>query len=456
MPRDKIDKIIELQALLQQQQNEIPTSSHDSNIISPREQAAIDLAATINLLSTEQKVVFDYVAYNASTCGVMVVYGNAGTGKSFLLNCLKNAFLADGIQPVMLAPTGVAAHTINGRTIHSFFGIDLEAGDVNMIRLGDFIRVNQHIVFLIDECSMIDFALLETLSNALQRTLQNNYDFGHATVIFFGDMAQLPPVNHTSGFFFEHPAIKAGTTFLLKTPQRQNHDDVQFIDFLNNIRLGQFNAGVIRFINANHRTNATIPDNFLRLYMNNRDVKNYNHTAIIRLEGPLARFHAVDEGPPSSLAQTYLQRTLALKNNARCMLIHNLDVENGWTNGTTCVAIDTSIQGSVTVQREDGQTREIFPITRDLYRTTYSRTQIPLVPCYAANIHKVQSLTVSSGVAVCLGSRFRSPGQLYVACSRVRSSDQIRFFGLQDDPSFTVSFIEQLTTFLSDLTNAYQ
>lgn len=61
---------------------------------------------------------------------------------------------------------------------------------------------------------MIDFALLETLSNALQRTLHNNYDFGHATVIFFGDMAQLPPVNHTSVFFFQHPAIKAGTTFL--------------------------------------------------------------------------------------------------------------------------------------------------------------------------------------------------------------------------------------------------
>lgn len=36
----------------------------------------------------------------------------------------------------------------------------------------------------------------------------------------------------------------------MKTPQRQNQDDIQFIN-LNNIRLGQFYAGVIRFINAN-------------------------------------------------------------------------------------------------------------------------------------------------------------------------------------------------------------
>lgn len=238
MPEEQIQLIKERQTIIDQQQQPEATTTND---LSPKEKAVLELAETIDLLSVEQEAAFHYVITRPSTYGVVTIYGNAGTEKSFLLNALKNAFTADDILPVVLAPAGVAAHSINGSTIHSFFGIDIDAGDVNLIHLQDFLKINSHIALLIDECSIIDCSLLDILSNAFQRLLQNNLDFGGVPVIFFGDVAQLPPVNSSMGYFFQHPAIQNATTFLLKTPQRQRAEDTMFLQFLNNIRLGEYN-----------------------------------------------------------------------------------------------------------------------------------------------------------------------------------------------------------------------
>jgi hypothetical protein len=107
-------------------------------------------------------------------------------------------------------------------------------------------------------------------------------------------------------------------------------------------------------------------------------------------------------------------------------------------------------------RNSDGATKTVGSITRELYRTAYSRTQIPLVVSYAANIHKVQSLTIDHGVAISLTDVFRSPGQLYVACSQVHSPHQIRFFGLGHRSSLEVGFDVTLTTFLANLTNSFE
>ena len=46
----------------------------------------------------------------------MIVSGTAGTGKSFLIHCLK-ALLLDGLR--VMAPTGVAAFNVGSVTLHS-------------------------------------------------------------------------------------------------------------------------------------------------------------------------------------------------------------------------------------------------------------------------------------------------------------------------------------------------
>lgn len=187
-----------------------------------------------------------------------------------------------------------------------------------------------------------------------------------------------------------------------------------------------------------------VPDTYLHLYTNNSAVDQAKDAAVFAF----TRHHAVDNETAAQLKKTGLPRTLSLKTNTRCMLLHNLDVENGWTNGTLCTVIHLQAD-YVIVQRSDGATRVIQPITRDLYRTAFIRTQIPLVPSYAANIHKVQSLTLSNGVAVSLADRFRYPGQLYVACSRVKSAEQLCFFGL--DRTFETTTNEVISAFPEQL-----
>jgi ATP-dependent DNA helicase PIF1 len=46
----------------------------------------------------------------------MIISGTAGTGKSFLINCLK-ALLKDTVR--VAAPTGVAVFNVQGCTLHS-------------------------------------------------------------------------------------------------------------------------------------------------------------------------------------------------------------------------------------------------------------------------------------------------------------------------------------------------
>ena len=73
-----------------------------------------------DLLQGNQRQVYEAVQRqvtqrNASPLR-MIVSGTAGTGKSFLIGCLKR-FLRE--KMMVLAPTGVAAFNVNGCTLHS-------------------------------------------------------------------------------------------------------------------------------------------------------------------------------------------------------------------------------------------------------------------------------------------------------------------------------------------------
>ena len=69
----------------------------------------------------------------------MFVSGVGGTGKSFLIRCIKNELILlcmNRLFPkddepkhefvVVLAPTGVAAFNINGETIHGFYKLPVQ------------------------------------------------------------------------------------------------------------------------------------------------------------------------------------------------------------------------------------------------------------------------------------------------------------------------------------------
>ena len=51
--------------------------------------------------------------------------GSAGTGKTFVINKYIKYLRERGVEPAIVAPTGIAASHIGGKTIHSFFAIGI-------------------------------------------------------------------------------------------------------------------------------------------------------------------------------------------------------------------------------------------------------------------------------------------------------------------------------------------
>ena len=74
----------------------------------------------------------------------------------------------------------------------------------------------------------------------------------------------------------------------------------------------------------------------------------------------------------------------------------------------------------------------IEPVTAKFYGkqgVTLQRTQLPLLPCWAATIHKVQGLSFDAAV-INLGPKMFEDGMAYVALSRVRTLQGVTPLGL--------------------------
>ncbi|GIY94550.1 ATP-dependent DNA helicase [Caerostris extrusa] len=131
------------------------------------------------------------------------VTGGAGTGKTFLLNLLKNQVnRCYGKSVVKVgALTRVAARLIGGSTLHRLLKLPVqkEGVIVSMSLLTDnYSRVMrqlwQNVEFqFIDEISMVPYELC-MIDSRLRQLKSPNACFGGINVLLFGDLMQLPPV----------------------------------------------------------------------------------------------------------------------------------------------------------------------------------------------------------------------------------------------------------------------
>ena len=125
--------------------------------------------------------------------------GEAGTGKSALLNKLCEK--VNDKNTVFLAPTGIAACNIKGRTIHSFCKLQpsLQTEDsIGAITNPRFMEVLEAVdTIVIDEISMVRSDILWAVDNRLRAAAsgrKQNRPFGGKQIIVCGDFFQLPPV----------------------------------------------------------------------------------------------------------------------------------------------------------------------------------------------------------------------------------------------------------------------
>ncbi|MBI3014191.1 MAG: ATP-dependent RecD-like DNA helicase [Candidatus Tectomicrobia bacterium] len=118
---------------------------------------------------------------------VLVITGGPGTGKTTLLHSVVRLYQRLGQRILLAAPTGRAAKRLaeatneEARTIHRLLEFNPQQGG---FQRGPTNRLKAD-VFVIDETSMVDLPLMDSLLQAIP---------DEATVIFIGDANQLPSV----------------------------------------------------------------------------------------------------------------------------------------------------------------------------------------------------------------------------------------------------------------------
>ena len=148
-------------------------------------------------------------------------------------------------------------------TIHRFFGIDASTNSPNHLKIDEILKLYPKIILLIDEYSMLSDTLLDMLSNTLIKATNRNVAMGGVKTIFFGDLAQLLPVNQNEKPIWESGIFRYSGKYCLMEPVRQTES--AFIEILNKVRLCHFDESVIKFINSRTVMKADLPNKSLRL-----------------------------------------------------------------------------------------------------------------------------------------------------------------------------------------------
>ena len=145
---------------------------------------------------------------------LLFVSGPGGTGKTFLLEAIVGYMYVEtyvrnrDCKSILCAPSGLAANNIGGSTIHSIFKIPVERGsNLKYAPLPKRTRDEMKAVMghircvIIDEISMVSNILLLLIHLRLGELYTPTASFGGVkTVIVFGDLLQLPPVNEEPTF----------------------------------------------------------------------------------------------------------------------------------------------------------------------------------------------------------------------------------------------------------------
>lgn len=373
----------------------------------------------------------------------LFITGGAGTGKSYLLNYLKNNYSKIGLE--VTASTGIAAVNVGGLTIHSWSGIGIGTLPVEQIVRNLFSknfsrirrRIQQAKALAIDEISMISAQTFDLINEVLKAVRQDNRPFGNLQIILFGDFLQLPPVNRNLNqidFCFNAKAWQElnPEVCILQKIFRQN--DEGFTKILDNLRFGNLTQDDVEILQT--RINAVDSNLAIKptiLTTHNYKIEQINQNELNKIPRETISHKATYFGDANKIEflkkNCLAYETLNLKVGAQVMMIKNTYQKEGIINGSLGVVKDFSVKKQhPIVEFANGQTLTITPQDWTIDRFDEEKkeiiseagiTQIPLILSWAITIHKAQGLTLDK-IRCDLADVF-SAGQVYVALSRVTS-----------------------------------
>ena len=363
------------------------------------------------------------------------ITGSAGTGKSYLLNYLRDK--VDGMY--LTATTGIAAVNIGGITLHSWAGLGIE--DIPVEKIAQNIlslkgtntrkRLLKTKVLAVDEISMLSMETFEKVDKLLRIVRGNDAPFGGIQLILFGDFFQLPPVN-SDNFCFESKVWEEAEikTIVLKEIFRQK--DERFVKLLNNIKNGIVDKNDLEILKSRYGlvSNDAIKPTILSTH--NYIVEKINIEKLNNIpreeENYIADFIGEKKYVDILKKNCIAKEVLTLKVGSQVMMLKNTYQKDGIINGSNGIVLGFSTKKRYPIVGfENGVEMTIGPenweITKFDYNTGELETlaimqQIPLILSWAITIHKSQGMTLDK-VECDLKNSF-ADGQVYVALSRVR------------------------------------
>lgn len=392
---------------------------------------------------------------------------------------LSGMFEPGDVVVLLTAPTGVAAFNISGMTLHSalllgrtkFVGFQpLSNERLNTLRY----KLSKLMLIIIDEVSMVGSNTLLEINKRLQQIkgVMPDVTFGGVSVLAVGDLYQLPPIAQPALFDMMNDCYArlygSGSLWVdefkmieLDEVMRQR-GDTQFIELLCRMRTAQctsedFDVLKTRIVKPD---SPNYPNEALHVYRLNKDVDYRNDLMLNRLASKDDQYFI--EASDSIAGQTRhidlsrlsnkrsdtggLHAVLKIAIGARVMLTTNVNVSDGLVNGARGVVVDIVCNANDKVTNIlvvfDNSNVGVDAIHSSPFRSSFpravplnkcevqfpamgkrgaevTRLQFPLTLSWATTIHKVQGLTLDE-IVVDMQGRF-SPGQAYVACSRVKS-----------------------------------
>ena len=211
---------------------------------------------------------------------------------------------------------------------------------------------------------------------------------------------------------------------------RQQETKHRLIAALDHLRMGKCEDETEKYLRSLSKKTDSCNDVLpVHIYFKRLPVEVHNLSVLTALPGSKLTYKSVDCGNAQSLNNT-VPAVLCLKPGCKVMLSYNINdqLKNGVCgqfvgqhDGEDGLLVRFPIVGMVTLLR-----RTWFKY-HSTEKTQCSRSQFPLVLCYAITAHKSQSLTMDNIVVHC--SQEFTPGQTYLAISRVRREESIQILG---------------------------
>jgi ATP-dependent DNA helicase PIF1 len=392
------------------------------------------------------------------------VTGGAGTGKSTFIRWLDQQYAGFSL---VCAPTGIAALTISGKTIHSLCKFPPAWIVEDDIRFQPRSLAKLAKVLVIDEVSMVNANLLDAVNRHFQVNRESPEPFGGVSVVLVGDLFQLPPVvtastrrlfahEYSSPKFFSAHALHDSPFRTIELTKAFRQTDQHFVDLLANIREGIDLAETLDELNIQCSITSSPPEGSVWLCPRHVDIDRVNAERLARLPGPERTYASTTAGTFKE-SQLPVAHTISLKVGAQVVLTNNTP---SWVNGSigTVTSMSTDRIGVRLIST--GKVVEVPRHTWEQYDYVVSPdanliervivgmfTQIPVVLAWAMTIHRSQGLTLDR-VHLDLGAGAFASGQTYVALSRCRSlltlsmSRPLRPEDIQVDPESRAFYAE--------------